>query len=241
MSKNIVEKYIESNGQLIILISGLSGSGKTKLGDKISRDFKIAKLDIQRKYKPNYNDTVKLPNGVNVINYDTDASMDWDNINTEINNMKKTGVVVIGKAFPTDKLNFKADYHIHLKITKSDLKTKRFDNLNKMPSDIFDPDTERLYLNILTYPYYLDVFNRMKKDLVIFASPLSEDEIYDSVFDALIQFIKENIYDMRIPSQNALKQSNPTKNILSDSGISSSSEADNDDIDYIFTYREHDV
>ena len=38
---NITEVYNKFNNQLIILISGLSGSGKTSLAHKIEKDFKL--------------------------------------------------------------------------------------------------------------------------------------------------------------------------------------------------------
>ena len=38
---NIVEKYIEVNDGMFILISGLSGTGKTKLAKNIAKDFKL--------------------------------------------------------------------------------------------------------------------------------------------------------------------------------------------------------
>ena len=36
---NVVEAYIKLNSQLIILISGFSGSGKTLLAKNIEKDF----------------------------------------------------------------------------------------------------------------------------------------------------------------------------------------------------------
>lgn len=193
-SKNIVEAYKEFNGQLIILISGLSGSGKTALGENISRDFKLKLLDANKFYKPNFDEKVKLSNEKVVVNYDTDNATDWEKLNDEINSLKKDGVVVTGSAFPTDKINFKADYHIHLKISKQELKNNRMAHIEKHKDEGFDPETESLRINSLTYPYYLDVMKRMKFDKFIDVTDMEDDVVYDIVFDEVIKFINNNVY-----------------------------------------------
>ena len=101
---NIVEKYKEINGQIIILISGLSGSGKTHLGRNICRDFKLTCIDMKKYYKKDFNEKVTLSNGKDVVNYDTDNSVDWDAVNKDVNEKKESGVVVVGTVFPTEKL-----------------------------------------------------------------------------------------------------------------------------------------
>ncbi len=138
MVKNIVEAYKEFNGQLIILISGLSGSGKTILAENICRDFKLKEINVRDYYKKDYNETIKLPNEKTVVNYDTDDAVDWTKLNEDINKLKKDGVVVIGHVFPTDKLDFKADYHTHLKISKQELKKKRLEYIENHKENGFE-------------------------------------------------------------------------------------------------------
>lgn len=229
MSKNIVEAYIEFNGQLIILISGLSGSGKTALGENISRDFKLKKIDTKKFYNVDFDEKVKLPNDVSVVNYDTDSAIDWDKMNGKINEMKKDGVIVIGQVFPTDKLNFKADYHIHLKITKQELKKKRLEYIEKHPDKGFNPETEALRVNAVTYPYYLDALKRMKMNKFIDVTDMSDDVIYDIIFDEVIKYIKDNMNDPKYTSKKM---------------ISSQSESSEEiipyDNDYIVSYNDGD-
>ena len=55
---NIVEKYAEINGGILILISGLSGTGKTKLAKNIARDFKIDIIN-ENKYCDKNNITIE--------------------------------------------------------------------------------------------------------------------------------------------------------------------------------------
>ena len=63
---NIVEKYIQNKDQLIILISGFSGSGKTLLAKNIERDFKLNFLNLNDFYKKDYINIVDLGNNIKV-------------------------------------------------------------------------------------------------------------------------------------------------------------------------------
>lgn len=194
MQKNIVEVYKEKFSQLIILISGLSGSGKTELSENISRDFKLELLDTKKFFKKDYDNKVKLPNGVTITNYDSDDAFNWTSMNNEINELKTKGVVVVGHAFPTDKLEFIADFHIHLKISKQDIKQKRMDYIAKHPELGTTSETETLRINMYTYPYYLDTMKRMKMNKVIDVTNKTNDEIYDITFDDIIKYIKSKVY-----------------------------------------------
>jgi uridine kinase len=193
--KDILEVYKEKRGQLIILISGLSGSGKTALGKNISRDFRMKLIDTQEYYKHDYDAKVKLPNGKEILNYDTDEIVDWGKLSDDVNNAKKDGVVVTGNAFPKEKLDFTPDYHIHLKISKQYLKQKRLEYIEKHKELKTDPETETLRVNIYTYPYYLNVIERMKIDKTIYTPEKTEGQIYDEIFEEIIKFIKSNVYD----------------------------------------------
>lgn len=229
MSKTIADKYKETNGQFIILISGLSASGKTELGENISRDFHFKKLDTNKFYKKDFDEKIKLPNGITIVNYDTDDAFDWDEMNKAVNELKQNGVVVMGNVFPTDKLEFKTDFHIHLKISKQELKQRRTEYIEKHPEKNLDNETEMLRINICTYPYYLEALKRMKISKFMDVSEMKSDAIYDQVFDEMIKFINSNVYEIRKVSR--------TK---SPDTLSERSETFLDDEDYYVVYREND-
>jgi cytidylate kinase len=231
MTINVVEKYIESNKQLIILISGLSGSGKSELGKNVSNDFKIKLLNMKTFYKPTFNETLKMPNEKIVVNYDTDDAIDWDKFNKEINEVKQKGVVVISPVFPTDKLNFNPNYHIHLKISKQELKKKRTEYIEKHKDKNFDLETELLRVNVATYPYYLNSLKRMKIDKFIDVTEMTDDEIYDIIFDSIIKFIESDIY-----SEKYIHKKEPVKE-KHERPISEMTETTND---YIVSYEVND-
>lgn len=240
MPKNIVDAYKEFNGQLIILISGLSGSGKTELGENICRDFKLKKIDTKIFYKQDYDEKATLANGATVVNYDSDDAIDWDKMNEAVNSGKKDGVVVIGTVFPTDKLNFKTDYHIHLRINKQDLKANRLAYIEKHNDGKTNPETESLRINALTYPYYLATLKRMRMDKYIDITGMSSDAIYDTVFDAIIKYINDSVYDVKNMKH---KSSNSTPTASAASATTSDKSSDEFipyNNDYIITYTDED-
>lgn len=226
MSKNVVDAYKEFNGQLIILISGLSGSGKTALGKNISHDFKIKLIDMNDFYKENFDEKIKLPNNKTVVNYDTDNAVNWTKINKEINDFKKDGVVVIGNVFPTDKLQFKTDFHVHLKITKQELKNKRLNYIEKHKNKGFDVETESLRINMYTYPYYLETMKRMKFTKFIDVTELSNDAIYDDIFDVLIKHITDSLHSSKQTHHES--HNNTTKSKINNTNSDSETHPDED-------------
>jgi adenylate kinase family enzyme len=198
--KNIVEKYIEVTGKFIILISGLPGCGKQELGQSISRDFKFKLLDTYNYYKPNYDNKVKLTdpeNGseIELTNWYTDDAIDWPTLTENINKYKKDGVVIVGISLPKDKID--SDYHIHLNISKqvSMEKTREYIKLrkDKFPEDfeMLDTPFEKLKMNKLIYPYYLEITKMEKINKYITVKDQSYDEVYDIAFDLLIQFVQK--------------------------------------------------
>lgn len=215
MSKNIVEAYIDFHKQLIILVSGLSGCGKTELGKNISRDFKIKHIDLKNYYIKEYHQIATLPNKVVVVNWDSDDAIDWIKFNQDIEKYK-LGVVITGTVFPNSKITFTPDIHINLKISKQNLLQKRIDYKQKhydtkskekeVDIEIIEKETaketERLILNQLTYPYYLESLKKSTIDKFIDVNELNDDEIYDDSFDSIIDLIKKKLKNKDIISND---------------------------------------
>jgi tRNA A37 threonylcarbamoyladenosine biosynthesis protein TsaE len=205
---NYIEAYIKYKKKLVILISGLSGCGKTKLGKNISRDFKIKLMNQNEFFINDYNKTVKLSNGVEVIKWDNDDAVDWDKFNSEINKFNKDGVIVIGFTFPVEKLKFKPDFHLHLSIKKTTCMEKRKDfftkykNLYPMEYERLGTDTEKLIMNNLTYPHYLASMKSAKIHYFISGIDISDEEIYNKAFKYLIDTIHNYLHKDRFKKNN---------------------------------------
>ncbi len=193
---NVVEAYIKLKGQLIILVSGLPGCGKTTVGKKISQDFKIDYIDQFNYYIKDYDKKVKLPDGSDVLNIYNNDAIDWKKLNKDVNSKKEKGVVVSGIAFPNDKLNFTPDYHIHLSISKKECLERQKDFLEKNKDKYqeewkdIESGRERLKMNQLIYPYYLETVKESKINKFININNLDDDGAYDSAFDIIISYIQ---------------------------------------------------
>ena len=231
---NIVEAYIKFNGQLIILVSGLSGCGKLALAKNIARDLKIKLLDQHNYYKKDYNVVTSLPDGTKIINWYTDDAVEWDKFNDDVNKLKQEGIVVVGMSFSGTKLNFEPDYHIHLNISKQLCLEKRKEFLEKHKDEYVDEykvintPTEKLIMNQFIFPYDLESTKNSKVNKFININELSDDQVYDVVFDVLKDFIQRwldnynkstETMDNRTP-----KVSKVSKNVTTDSTISASIE-----------------
>lgn len=200
---NIVEAYLKFKGQLIIIISGLSGSGKTLLANDISKLLHIIKLNIEAYCKSENNITFKLPNDIVVKDWDHIDTYYWDKINEHVNKIKDKGVIIVGPYFPTNKLEFDPDFHIHLKITKQQLLENRRKYIEthqtecKELQEYVNTPTESLMINQITYPHYMEYLKQSKIDKFININPKNNgefpehDEIYNDVLDYLFNSIQK--------------------------------------------------
>lgn len=207
---NIVEAYIKFKGQLLIFISGLSGCGKLSLAKNIARDFKLKLIDQFDYYKTNYDVTVSLPDGTTLINWYTDDAVDWNKFNEDIDKFKNNGLLVVGFSLPEDKITSIPDYHLHLNASKQVCMEKRKTFLENHKDKyeeeykLIGTQTEKLKMNQLIFPYYLESIRKSKINKFINITPkqtehsdqiiMSDDEIYDEAYNIIITFIKNYLY-----------------------------------------------
>jgi uridine kinase len=206
---NVIEAYIKFNKQLVILISGFSGSGKTLLARKIQRDFKLTFINLNDFYKENFDKIIDLGHDVKVIDWDDPDAIDWDKFNDKINSIKDKGVVCSGFGFPSDKLNFEPNFHIRIDIPKPKLIEMRHkyldENKDNKLNDIKDSRAELLILNKLSYQHHEEIKVKSKytfkyslfneEDLDLEKIP---DKTYDDIFNYLIKEIEKNLYKSKI-------------------------------------------
>ena len=217
---NIVEAYIKFNNELIILLSGLSGSGKSNIASMIENDFKIKKINIEdfciKENNRNITLTDENDNKLDVKDWDHIDAYDWNAINTHINKNKINGVIVYGPYFPTNVLKFKPSFHIDIKISKQLLIERRHkyieEHLKECPDfeKIFNTPFERIIINKITYSHYVEYRNLSKVDLTVDISDSTQtlDYIYDIIFDYLMKKIQEYLdeYNKSIVKKNNIKK-----------------------------------
>lgn len=194
---NIVEAYIKFKGQMVILISGMSGSGITHLGKNISKDLNLSLISYRDYFKEDYDKKIKLPNDTEIINWDSDDIIDWDNFIQAIKGKSHSGVVAYSQSFPTSKLDeLVVDFHINIKLSKQNLLSRRKKYAEKHDEEFGSQET--MILNNYTYPYYLQSVSNSKITKFINANEfnnLSDDEydekIADESFNYLMNIIKK--------------------------------------------------
>jgi hypothetical protein len=204
----VIDAYIRERGQLIILISGLSATNKTKIARTMKIDFNIKMINEDKYYKKDYSEETELilrdnegtiTDSMKIINYDNDESIDWDALNKDVESNKKFGLVVCGMAFPTDKLTFVPDLHIHIKISKQNCLERRRefilehkdDEKLKKEYDIVKRNLDTYKMNKITYPYYMDMINRSTISRFINGNDLDYNKLYDISFETVIEFVKK--------------------------------------------------
>lgn len=141
------DSYIKKYEQLIIIITGLSGTNKIHLGQYLSEKLNIDYIN-------------HIPFIDKKENINSDKYIKWDKFNKKINKLKSHGLIITSPVFPTDLINFKVDVHINLYISKTQLK-------ENVKSDL-KPELEKdnlKYINQL-YSYYIDTSKRSKFDIV---------------------------------------------------------------------------
>jgi cytidylate kinase len=193
---NIVQKYIKDNSQLIILISGFSGCGKTLFAKSIAKDFDIKFINLNDfLLLETYTKTVQVGDK-NIIDWEDPEAMNWEELNSKINSIKSKGVVISGFMFPTDVLKFKPNFHIHIKISKDNLiklrqtylELKEDSKLNEI-----DEEMQRRILNKISFEHNLKGLERSKPTKFI-QMELDGQLVYDEIFSYLIESIEKDIY-----------------------------------------------
>jgi ABC-type dipeptide/oligopeptide/nickel transport system ATPase component len=206
---NIVEAYKSQHKQLVILLSGFSGSGKSLIGKSLVKDMNRNKgekssefvfLNLNDFYKDEkeYNKIIEVGE-LKVIDWDDPEAVDWEKFNKKINEVKSNGVVVSGFAFPKDKLNFFTDFHIHIKISKDDLIKNRHEftqeKLDDKTSRVGEigEEMEKRILNKVTFPHYLKSLEVSQINKFFTVENNQIKKVYDDAFDYLMEIIKKKL------------------------------------------------
>lgn len=182
------------------MISGMSGCGKKKYAKQLAIDLgNLYLIDQSKFYKKDYNVQTLLKNGVTVQNTSSYDAFDWVSFNKEVNARKEEGVVIVGAALVNTKLQFKPDFHIHLNIPKNSCAERRDAyleaNKDKLPEEYKQVgETTRLKINQIIFPFYLQTHKDSTYDLFIKTEELSDEDVYQQMFDGSIKKIEAVLY-----------------------------------------------
>jgi shikimate kinase len=181
----------------------MSSSGKTRIGSTLSENLKIKFINLHHYGVKDFHNEITLSNGEVINNYDSDNAIDWEKLIKDIQKYSDQGVVVSGIGFPLDKIPLHVihpDIHIHLKVSKVVALQRRQDYITKNKKEFQDDykrintDNEKLLMNQIIYPYYLDITKRSKIEKFINTNENQIASVYNLVFDQVIEFINKSIH-----------------------------------------------
>ncbi len=208
---NILDAYKKYNNQLIILISGLSGTNKSKISQQLAKELNLKYLNTRDFLnKENFKEH-ELSNSNKVKVYD---EYSWDKIIEKINELKSNGVLIAGEYFPSDKLGkLHIDMHIHIKLSKQNIIRKRLEYINSLDEEekkkYNNEETETLIVNQILFPNYLENLQKSHINKFINANELIDleekefieknlDKIFNEIIQYIIQYLKDKNLDKYI-------------------------------------------
>lgn len=196
---NIINAYVNYHKQFVILISGLSGTNKSKIAGKIASKLKFKCLDTRDFIDMDTSEEVELPNKKVVKVW---KNYLWDKIIGEIEKYKENGIVVCGEFFPSNKLEkIKIDLHIHIKLSKQNIIKKRLEYIENSTDKkkYHDNETESLIISQIIYPYYLEIIQKSIINKFINGNEIIENskeaEFIEKIYDISIDTIVDHVVD----------------------------------------------
>jgi len=197
MSKTIVDEYIKRFEGMIIAISGLSCTCKSKIAKDLAKIFNITHINLNKYYKQDYNNEIELDdNGTKkkIKNVSVDEIIDWEIFNTDVSTAKLNGVMISGLLFPTELIKFTIDFHLHISVKKQSCLEKRIDYQKKNNKTDYTDPFFTIYFNTIEYPYYEESIKRSMINKFINLGKMSRKDLMDKSFDLFIDFIYLKIY-----------------------------------------------
>jgi len=195
---NIVDAYKKYNSQLIILISGYSGTNKSDIAKFISNIFNLKCISLKQFYYHDYDKTVSIPLMTSIKENDTITLIDYDNIYESVDWKKlneyvkeNKNIIICGFGFPNHLITFKTDFHIYLKINKQ----KLFENIELKKQEKYNHENAKLIFNKLTFNHNEQIMKDSKIDKYVNLNDLTFDETKKNIFDYLIFMIDKWLND----------------------------------------------
>jgi len=212
---NIIDAFLKYNKQMVILVSGLSGTNKSKICQNLSKELNIKYLNTRDFINTEKYEEIELPNKEKVKIW---KEYKWDEIIDEINKEKENGVIVSGENFPKDNMgSLKIDIHLHIKLAKQNLIKRRLDYIHSLSDEeknkFYSDDTESLIISQVVMPEYYDILQKSHINKFINANEYHEaglkeeefnekitDRIFDEIIKHIVEFLKNKNLDKYIVS-----------------------------------------
>jgi len=188
---NILEAYIKKYNQFIILILGLPCSNKSKIAKELHIDLKLPIIKINDYLKPNKYITKEVDN-IKFKLYEHPDIFDWDKLNDKVNELKSTGVILYGNYIDIDNINFNIDYSFFINMNTTLCKNILIEK--KLLQDTLNENSIKIYFEKIFNPLYEELKQKISINKFFnIKEKTTFDEIYDSLFDILMDLISKKL------------------------------------------------
>lgn len=194
---NILEAYIKSHGQIIILIIGLPCTNKSTFAKELGSDLNVSVIKIgdyldKTKYVEHEEDGFKFKL------YDHKENYDWEKFNNAVNEKKSSGVIIYGNNLDVSKINFKVDFTFFYSMSKSMCKNVMIER--KIITDgEEDQARNNIYFDKMFFPMYEKLKDELKTVLKInkfinIKPNTDTTKICDELFNNLMDLIDKDVH-----------------------------------------------
>lgn len=209
---NILEQFINTNGKIVILITGMPCTDKSAIAKILSEDLnnnlrptftnkKVSLINLKDYFLESKYETVEVKKEnakpIKYKVYETSANYDWEALNKEM--LKDNGgAIIFGNYIDTDKLEFKINFSFFLDMSVS-LCKKVIEDKKILPITKNGKDNE-IKLNAYFEHVFIPIYDKMKEQVRINkffnVKTGSEEEInkiYDNLYNALTSLIQKSL------------------------------------------------
>ena len=193
---NILQAYIKKYNQIIILILGLPCTNKSTIAKELGIDLnlpviKINDFLIKDKYKEINIGELKI----NV--YEDPSNYDWDKLNSKINVLKSTGIIIYGNYLTLDHINWDVDFTFFYSMNINTCKKIMIEKMMLEKKIVELKDSDLIlngYFEKVLNPLYDNIKNTMKINKFFNVKDETKfDDSYDEIFDILMELIMKKL------------------------------------------------
>ena len=212
---NIVEAYIKKKKSFIVLILGLPCSNKTELAKELFGDLSngvknLSLININDFYNNEF--VEKEIDGIKYNLYDHPDNLNWEALNTEVNNKKEYGVVLYGNYIDPDKINFDLDFVYFIDLNNNLCKEQLIkNNLIKTNISVEESQEEKdkkidTYFEKVMLPSFDKLREIIKEKMSVnkffnLKEDTKFDDVYDKLFDILMNNIEKSLKELKEKEQ----------------------------------------
>jgi hypothetical protein len=216
---NLIEAYLKYFNQLVILLIGYPCTNKSAYANDLSIDASLNVLNLNNYLiKDKFVEKTIITDSSNNKEtkfkiYEHSDNIDWTKFNSDVNNLKSSGVIIHANLMDKDKLDFNIDFSFYfyspIKYCKDNVSQNNLLNLEK--KDINN------YFEHVFIPFYSNYDQNIKNIFTIFkffkiTETSNNEDIYNTLFDSLMTNINNNINKkLNIKPINTLSRTNKNK------------------------------